>query len=151
LLHRIDDRRQNVGLRLCKWDEKLRAERKLDNLRVLVAEDSAFFREAVKRGLHDIVKSLDIANDGEAAWQLLQKGSYDLVITDIEMPRLNGLELAERIRGDSRFKGLPIIALSARQELDIKEKARLVGINRYETKLDRERLCLAITDVLHPH
>jgi two-component system chemotaxis sensor kinase CheA len=127
-----------------------RAERKLDNLRVLVAEDTAFFREAVKRGLHDIVKSVDIANDGEAAWQLLQKGSYDLVITDIEMPRLNGLELAERIRGDSRFKGLPIIALSQRQELDIKEKARLVGINRYETKFDRERIRKAIIDVIMP-
>ena len=124
---------------------------KIDNLRVLVAEDTAFFREAVKRGLHDIVKILDIAKDGEDAWQLLQKGSYDLVITDIEMPRLNGFELASRIRADARFKNMPVIALSARDGEDFQERAKLAGINRYETKFDRERIRLAITDVINPH
>ena len=121
----------------------------LAGLRVLVAEDTAFFREAVRRGLKDLVKTLDIAADGEDAWQLLQKGAYDLLITDLEMPRLNGFELTTRIRADARFKDLPVIALSARDNPDFQERARLAGISRYETKLDRERLCLAITTVLH--
>jgi two-component system chemotaxis sensor kinase CheA len=119
-------------------------------LRVLVAEDTAFFREVIKRALHDVFKTLDFVNDGEEAWQRLQKGSYDILITDLEMPRLNGFELSSRIRADARLKNLPVISVSARDSDDFHEKARLAGINRYETKLDRERLCLAITDVLHP-
>ena len=117
----------------------------------LVAEDTLFFREAIKRGLHDLFKSLDFASDGEEAWQRLQKGSYDILITDLEMPRLNGFELTTRIRADARLKNLPVISVSARDTEDFQERARVAGINRYETKLDRERLCLAITDVLHPH
>jgi two-component system chemotaxis sensor kinase CheA len=123
----------------------------LAGLRVLVAEDTAFFREAIKRGLHDLFKTLDFVNDGEEAWQRLQKGSYDVLITDLEMPHLDGFELTTRIRADARLKNLPVISVSARDTDDFHERARVAGINRYETKLDRERLCLAITDVLHPH
>ena len=123
----------------------------LAGLRVLVAEDTAFFREAIKRGLHDVFKTLDFVNDGEEAWQRLQKGTYDILITDLEMPHLNGFELTTRIRADARLKNLPVISVSARDTDDFHERARIAGINRYETKLDRERLCLAITDVLHPH
>jgi two-component system chemotaxis sensor kinase CheA len=122
----------------------------LAGLRVLVAEDTAFFREAIKRGLHDVFKTLDFVNDGEEAWQRLQKGSYDILITDLEMPHLNGFELTTRIRADARLKNLPVISVSARDTDDFHERAKVAGINRYETKLDRERLCLAITDVLHP-
>ena len=122
----------------------------LHQLRVLLAEDTAFFREAVRRSLQELVHTLDIAEDGEAAWQLLQKGSYDLLITDLEMPRLNGFELAARIRADARLKSLPVICLSARDTDDFHERARVAGINHYETKLDRERLCKAINQILTP-
>jgi len=71
-----------------------------------------------------------------------------VLITDLEMPRLNGFDLAARVRADPRLRTLPIIALSARDNADFHERARLAGINRYETKLDRERLCLALTNVL---
>jgi len=121
----------------------------LAGLRVLVAEDTAFFREAIKRGLNDVFKTLDFVNDGEEAWQRLQKGTYDLLITDLEMPNLDGFELTTRIRADARLKNLPVISVSARDSDDFHERARVAGINHFETKLDRERLCLAIHDVLH--
>ncbi len=120
----------------------------LTQLRVLLAEDTAFFREAVRRGLQGVVQTLDLANDGEEAWQRLHSGHYDLLITDLEMPRLNGFELTARIRGDAQLKNLPVIALSARDSADFQERARVAGINHYETKLDRERLCKAITHLL---
>ncbi len=122
----------------------------LHELRVLLAEDTAFFREAVRRSLQDLVHTLDIAEDGEAAWQRLQKGTYDLLITDLEMPRLNGFELTARIRADARLKALPVICLSARDTDEFHERARVAGINHYETKLDRERLCKAINQILTP-
>jgi two-component system chemotaxis sensor kinase CheA len=123
----------------------------LSTLRVLLAEDTAFFREAVRRSLTEVVSHLDIADDGEAAWERLQTGHYDVLITDLEMPRLNGFELTARVRGDARLKSLPVIALSARDSDDFHAKARAAGIDHYETKLDRERLCRALTQVLSPH
>lgn len=122
----------------------------LGRLRVLLAEDTAFFREAVRRSLQDLVHTLDIAEDGEAAWQRLQKGTYDLLVTDLEMPRLNGFELTARIRADARLKTLPVICLSARDTDEFHERARVAGIDHYETKLDRERLCKAINQLLTP-
>jgi two-component system chemotaxis sensor kinase CheA len=123
----------------------------LSSLRVLLAEDTAFFREAVRRSLTEVVGSLDIAEDGEAAWARLQTGHYDVLITDLEMPRLNGFELTARVRDDARLKALPVIALSARDSDDFHAKAKAAGIDHYETKLDRERLCRALTQVLSPH
>ena len=120
----------------------------LSSLRILVAEDTAFFREAVRRGLGDLVGTLDIVNDGEEAWQRLQTTSYDVLITDLEMPRLNGFELTIRIRADARLKTLPVISLSARDNEDFHTRAEKAGITHYETKLDRERLCKALTRVL---
>ena len=120
----------------------------LASTRVLVAEDTALFREAIRRALEGQVARLDIAKDGDLAWQLLQKETYDLLITDIEMPNCDGFELTRRIRADSRFRTLPVIACSARGSDQFLEKARAAGISHYETKLDRERLIKAIETVL---
>jgi two-component system chemotaxis sensor kinase CheA len=116
----------------------------LTKLRVLLAEDTAFFREAVRRALVGEVASLEIARDGEEAWERLQTGTYDILVTDLEMPRLNGFELTERIRADERFRRLPVVALSARDSDEFHERARVAGIDLYETKLDRDRLRRAL-------
>lgn len=122
--------------------------RGLASVRVLLAEDTAFFREAVRRGLEGVVGGLDIVPDGEEAWRRLQSGGYDVLITDIEMPRLNGIDLVARIRADERLRSLPVIALSARGSDDFRARAAAAGVNLYETKLDRERLLRALLSVL---
>lgn len=120
----------------------------LASRRVLLAEDTAFFREAVRRALEGVVSSLDIAPDGEEAWTLLQAGRYDVLVTDLEMPRLDGFGLASRVRADARLRNLPIMALSARDNPDFHARARAAGIDHYETKLDRERLQAALSRLL---
>jgi two-component system, chemotaxis family, sensor kinase CheA len=109
---------------------------------VLLAEDSDFFRAQVKRYLEEDGFEVLEAPDGEAAWDLLSKRFQDvrLVITDIEMPRLTGLGLAQRIRSDARTAGLPVIALSSLAGEDDIEKGKAVGIDEYQVKLDREKL-----------
>ena len=120
----------------------------LASRRILLAEDTLFFREAVRRAFTGFVGALDVANDGEEAWQRLQTGAYDVLVTDLEMPRLNGFELVARLRSDPRFKTLPVIALSARDTPEFHERARLAGVNRFESKFDRERLRRALIDAL---
>ena len=109
---------------------------------VLLAEDSDFFRAQVKRYLEqDGFRVLD-APDGQEAWETLEEnaGTVDAVVTDVEMPRLTGLGLAQRIRGDDRFARLPIIALSSLAGEDDIAKGRAAGVDDYQVKLDRDRL-----------
>ncbi len=121
----------------------------LTGRKVLLAEDTPFFREVVRRYLEGFGASVDVANDGEEAWQLLQGRSYDLLVTDIEMPGMNGYELTRRIRQDAKLRSLPVIALTA---LGDNPKARAegeaAGVDGWETKLDREALGTAIRNVL---
>jgi two-component system, chemotaxis family, sensor kinase CheA len=121
---------------------------RVSSARVLVAEDTALFREAIRRALEGQVAALDLAKDGDLAWQRLQQEPYDVLITDIEMPNCDGFELTRRIRADARLQRLPIIACSARGSDRFLEQARSAGINHYETKLDRDRLLQAVASVL---
>lgn len=118
-------------------------------LKILLAEDTVFFREAILRALKGTVAELDAAPDGEEAWKMLQTKTYDVLITDIEMPKLDGFGLTERIRNSPLLSKLPIIALSARGSEAFRSRAAQAGVNIYETKLDRERILTAL-GVLFP-
>jgi two-component system chemotaxis sensor kinase CheA len=109
---------------------------------VLLAEDSDFFRTQVSRFLQEDGYPVLAAPDGEAAWELLLKNLEKVraVVTDIEMPRLDGLGLARRIRGDKRTERLPIIALTSLAGEDDIARGKAAGIDDYQTKLDRDQL-----------
>ena len=109
---------------------------------VLYAEDSNFFRGQVREFLEDDGYDVIEAEDGVVAWDLIQEhtNKISLVITDIEMPNVDGFELARRIRGDNRFAHLTIIALTSLAAKDDIDRGREVGIDDYQIKLDKEKL-----------
>jgi two-component system chemotaxis sensor kinase CheA len=109
---------------------------------VLVAEDSDFFRTQVCRFLNEDGYTVLSAADGEAAWELLEKNLEKVraVVTDIEMPRLDGLGLTRRIRADKRTALLPVIALTSLAGDEDIARGDAAGIDDYQTKLDRDRL-----------
>jgi two-component system chemotaxis sensor kinase CheA len=113
-----------------------------ENKAVLLAEDSDFFRAQVIRFLEEDGYTVLAAADGEAAWELLLKNidKVRAVVTDIEMPRLDGLGLARKIRADQRTAGLPIIAVTSLAGDEDIARGKAAGIDTYQTKLDRDRL-----------
>jgi two-component system chemotaxis sensor kinase CheA len=117
---------------------------------VLLAEDSDFFRSQVRKFLTEDGFTVLDAADGELAWQLLQEnaGKVDAVVTDIEMPRLGGLGLTQRIRADQRFARLPVIGLTSLAGEDDIAKGKAAGIDDYQVKLDRDRLASALSSFL---
>ena len=119
---------------------------------VLLAEDSDFFRAQVKRFLEEDGYPVLAAPDGEAAWELLLKSldKVRAVVTDIEMPRLDGLGLARRIRADQRTAHLPIIALTSLAGEDDIARGKAAGINDYQTKLDRDQLLERLREYMSP-
>jgi two-component system chemotaxis sensor kinase CheA len=115
---------------------------------VLLAEDSDFFRTQVSRFLEEDGYNVLAAPDGEAAWELLLQNLQKVraVVTDIEMPRLDGLGLARRIRNDERTARLPLIALTSLAGDDDIARGKAAGINDYQTKLDRDQLLMRLRE-----
>jgi two-component system chemotaxis sensor kinase CheA len=117
---------------------------------ILLAEDSDVFRAQVKRFLEADGHRVIDAADGEEAWDLLIKNlaKVQILVTDIEMPRLSGLELTARIRFDERTKTLPVIAVSSLAGDEDLAKAKAAGVNEYEIKLDRDNLLNSVRSIL---
>ncbi len=113
---------------------------------VLIAEDSDFFRNQIQRLVEAVGYRTIAAPDGQAAWELLMENAerVSLVATDVEMPRMDGLELTRHIRADSRFAKLPVIALSSLAgEAEI-ARGFAAGVSEYQVKLDGDMLINSI-------
>jgi two-component system chemotaxis sensor kinase CheA len=113
---------------------------------ILVAEDSDFFRGQIKRMIEAVGYKVLAADDGQSAWELLDQhaGEVSAVTTDIDMPRLDGLGLTKRIRGDSRFANLPVIALSTLASEEEMARGIAIGVSEYQVKLDQNQLLESI-------
>lgn len=109
---------------------------------VVLAEDSGFFRGQIQRLMEAIGCRVLAAEDGQAAWELLERhaAEVDIVTTDIEMPRLDGLALTRQIRSDRRFANLPVIALSSLAGEEDVAAGMAAGVSEYHVKLDRDEL-----------
>ncbi len=117
---------------------------------LLLAEDSDFFRTQLQRYLESAGYRVLAAADGQAAWSLLVEhlDQVRLVVTDIEMPRLSGLGLAEKIRADQRTRLLPIIAVSSLAGDDDRALGLAAGVSEYQVKLDRDALLESVARLL---
>ncbi|MGZ3306849.1 MAG: response regulator, partial [Asticcacaulis sp.] len=83
---------------------------------------------------------VETASDGLAAWQTLQHQPFDLAVVDLDMPRMNGFELIENIRGDTRLKHLPIVVITGREDTVAIDHAYAAGATSFTVKPVRWRL-----------
>lgn len=102
--------------------------------RILIVEDSITVREVERALLKNSGYEVEVAVDGMDGWNALRSGQYDLVITDIDMPRMTGLELVSLIRADSRLLSIPVIIVSYKDREEDRMKGLEVGADRYMTK-----------------
>ncbi len=117
--------------------------------RVLLAEDSPFFRQMIANYLVAAGYEVETAADGLEAWEKLQKESFDVLVTDIEMPRMNGLELAKKIRAEERLADLPIMALTSLAGEEDRRRGLEAGIDEYQVKLERAKVLEALANLLN--
>jgi two-component system chemotaxis sensor kinase CheA len=117
---------------------------------VLLVEDSVFFRRHVARVLEDAGFRVTTANDGREGLDALTRAPQDfsLVVSDIEMPRMNGLDLARQVRQSPTLATLPLIALTSRFRQADQEEGRRAGFTHYLEKLNDDELLHALDAVL---
>jgi two-component system chemotaxis sensor kinase CheA len=106
---------------------------------VLVVDDAVTTR-AMERGLLELAGyQVKVAVDGLDAWTTLKTERFDLVVSDVDMPRMNGFELTERIRADEGLQDLPVVLVSALEAREDKERGIEVGANAYVVKSSFEQ------------
>ena len=101
---------------------------------ILVVDDSLNTREIEKSILEAYGYVVVTAEDGQEAFEKTRDVLYDLVITDVEMPRLDGFSLTERLRGDDRYRNVPIIIVTSLEKDSDKKRGITVGANAYIVK-----------------
>ncbi|MEQ8667550.1 MAG: hybrid sensor histidine kinase/response regulator [Pirellulales bacterium] len=131
MLHSI---RQLLGEGRLRGITSLAAQAKKSRLKVLVVDDSITVREVERQLLSAQGYDVDVAVDGQDGWHALRANSYDLLISDVDMPRMNGIELIQTVRQDPRFEQLPIIIVSYKDREEDRLRGFEVGANAYLTK-----------------
>ncbi len=116
--------------------------------RALVADDSHAIREAMTRMLAREGYIVDVAEDGERAWQMLHEVPYDVVLTDLEMPNLDGFSLIERMRSGDALRATPVIIISSRSGGQNRARAETLGVRTFIGKpITRRKLVAALGQV----
>ena len=114
---------------------------------VLLVDDSAFFRNMLAPVLKAAGYRVSLATNGREGLGVLRAGQqFDAILTDIEMPDMNGYEFAESIRADQRLGQVPIIALSSMISPAAVERGRQAGFHDYVAKFDRPGLIAALKE-----
>lgn len=116
---------------------------------ILIVDDSPSIRQMVEMTLKSASYQVTSANDGQAALELCQRNQYDFVLTDQNMPRMDGLTLIKSLRGMSSYRSTPIIVLTTEASDSMKAQGRAAGATGWMVKpFDPQKLLAVAAKVL---
>jgi two-component system, chemotaxis family, sensor kinase CheA len=114
---------------------------------VLLVDDSAFFRNMLSPLLKAAGYDVTAVASAQEALSLLKAGrQFHVLVTDVDMPEMDGFALAESVRNEARYRDMPIIALSSYSSPESIERGRQVGFHDYVAKFDRQSLIAALKE-----
>lgn len=136
-------RLQRVGRRGEEGGERRRK-------RILVVDDSITVREVQRKILEGRGYQVEVAVDGMDGWNAVRTGAYDLVISDVDMPRMTGIELVRTIRAEESLRGLPVMIVSYKDREDDRLAGLDAGASHYLTKgsFHDETMLRAVVDLI---
>ena len=118
--------------------------------RVLVVDDSLTVRELERKLLDHVGYAVEVAVDGMDGWNAARTGHFDLMVTDIDMPRMDGIELVTLIKKDPNLKNLPVMIVSYKDREEDRRRGLEAGADYYLTKgsFHDETLLQAVVDMI---
>jgi two-component system, chemotaxis family, sensor histidine kinase and response regulator WspE len=118
--------------------------------RILVVDDSLTVREVERKLLGNLGYDIEVAVDGMDGWNAVRTGHFDLVVTDIDMPRMDGIELVTLINKDPNLKSLPVMVVSYKDRDEDRQRGLEAGAAYYLTKgsFHDETLLQAVVDLI---
>jgi two-component system chemotaxis sensor kinase CheA len=134
ILHPADLYRSALGAQDSSLRQQAQPRRSEAAQRLLIAEDSFTSRGLLKAILEAAGYRVTTANDGLEAWNALKQGQFDLLVSDVEMPRLDGFTLTSRIRADRTLADLPVVLVTALHSAEDRARGLEAGANAYLAK-----------------
>ncbi len=105
------------------------------NMKILIVDDFSTMRRIIKNLLRDLgFTNTSEADDGLTALPMLQQGSFDFLVTDWNMPGMEGIELLKKVRADENLKSLPVLLVTAEAKKEQIVEAAQAGVNGYIVK-----------------
>ena len=130
------------------------AKDKQKKAKILIADDSATARKIIKAAVEPLSEKIIEAKDGQEAWDLLNKlyedtggkieDAIDIIITDVEMPNMDGYRFTKLVKEDERFKRIPVIMNTSLSGSANLQKAKEVGVDDFCTKFIAEEFTKAV-------
>jgi len=106
----------------------------LEPARLLVVDDDPILRELALAHLCNTRVTVELAADGREAWRRLCEGCFDIVLTDLDMPMLDGFELLSRIRDNEELSHLPVVVATGRNDMESVDRAYAAGATAFVLK-----------------
>jgi two-component system sensor histidine kinase and response regulator WspE len=146
LVRSMDQFIQSGSLRRCESREAGPVRKK----RILVVDDSITVREVERQLLTQHGYDVTVAVDGMDGWNQVRAANFDLMVSDVDMPRMTGIQLVKAVRGDERLTNLPVIIVSYKEREEDRMLGLEVGANYYLTKssFHDNRFIRAVEDLL---
>ncbi len=105
------------------------------NMKILIVDDFSTMRRIIKNLLRDLgFTNTQEADDGQTALPMLQSGDFDFLVTDWNMPGMQGIDLLKAVRADAKLKDLPVLMVTAEQKREQIVEAAQAGVNGYIVK-----------------
>ncbi|MDJ0845683.1 hybrid sensor histidine kinase/response regulator [Crocosphaera sp.] len=132
LVRSLDKILANISINHVKTKEETNWQKSSKN--ILVVDDSITVREMERKLLENKGYKVDVAVDGMEGWNAVRVGNYDLVISDIDMPRMNGIKLVHNIKSNPQLKSIPVIIVSYKDREEDRLQGLEAGADYYLTK-----------------
>ena len=105
------------------------------NMKILVVDDHETMRRIVKQTLETLgFNNIETADDGSTALPMLEKGDFDFLVSDWNMPKMQGIDLLKAVRANDRLSNLPVLLITAEAKADQIVEAAKAGVNDYVVK-----------------
>jgi len=117
-------------------------------IKILLAEDSSYMRQLIKSYLTEAGYVVVTAEDGKVAFEKLCEQKFDLIVSDLEMPNMNGFEFISNVRKGNIQSEIPAIANSSLNSPEIINRALSCGFNKYIVKIQKEKLLSTVSAVI---
>jgi len=136
-----------LPLAFTDWFRRKQAPARVKPQAVLLVDDSPFFRNMLAPVLQAAGYAVTAVPSAPAAIELIKAGrAFDIVVTDVEMPEMDGYEFAEALRADPHTSALPVIALSSAVSAEAIERGRRAGFHDFVAKFDRQGLIASLKE-----
>ncbi|GIW40266.1 MAG: hypothetical protein KatS3mg076_0843 [Candidatus Binatia bacterium] len=117
---------------------------------ILVVDDDRDAREIIARMLESQGYTCVLAEDGPACLDLARREAIDVIVLDVMMPGMDGLEVCARLYADSELRKIPVILLTAKDDLDTRKRGMELGVSEFLTKpINKQELFTRVRSQLH--